>query len=465
MRTVGLLLIAISAYSQTLSTKIAKILWNAPAAQQAFWGIHIVDLKTGATVYSKNAEQFFTPASNTKLFSTALALTRLGPDYRFRTTITSPVQPDESGRVTELRFVGGGDPNLSGRVLPYAYKSEPADPLRFVQQFADQLVEQGLRFVDGDIIGDDSAYSHEPFPDGWALDDPVYDYGVPVSALFLNDGLFTMRLTPTTPGQPPTIDCSPMPEGLVIHNRAVTGLITKLKFDRLPGSNELTVSGSIAEAQEESLGMEDPTWFAASALRQALIKRGVRVSGVARVEHTSAPGVALVIHDSAPLVQNLGPLNKDSINLHAEVVLLEVARVRSGVGSRENAIDELKSFLEEIGVEDRQYNFADGSGLSRHTLLTPLTITKLLTYMYKSENRDAWMSTLPVGGEDGTLAKRFSGSRTASQVKAKTGSITHVNALSGYAGRYAFSILVNNSNHQASAVRRVIDQLALALAR
>lgn len=170
-------------------------------------------------------------------------------------------------------------------------------------------------------------------------------------------------------------------------------------------------------------------------------------------------------HDSAPLAQNLGPLNKESINLHAEVALLEVARVRTGVGSRENAIDEMKTFLEEIGVEDRQYKFVDGSGLSRYTLLTPVTITKLLTYMYKSDNRDAWMSTLPIGGEDGTLAKRFSGSRVASQVKAKTGSMTHVNALSGYAGRYAFSILVNNSNHQSSAVRRVIDQLVLALAR
>lgn len=465
MRTVGLLLIAISAYSQTLSTKIAKILWDAPAAQQATWGIHIVDLKTGATLYSKNADQFFIPASNTKLFSTALALTRLGPDHRFRTTITSPTKPDESGRATELRFVGGGDPNLSGRLLPYEYNSEPADPLRFVRMFADQLVEQGLRFVDGDIIGDDSAYAHERFPEGWALDDPVYDYGVPVSALFLNDGMFTMRLTPTTLGQPPTIDCSPMPDGLIIHNRAATGIITKLKYERLSGSNELTVSGSIADAQEASLGMEDPAWFAASALRQALIKRGVRVSGVARVEHTAAPGVALVTHDSAPLVQSLTPLNKESINLHAEVVLLEVARVRNGVGSRENAMDELKAFLEEVGIEDGQYYFTDGSGLSRHTLLTPLTITKLLTYMYKSRNRDAWMSTLPVGGEDGTLAKRFSGSRLAAQVKAKTGSITHVNALSGYAGRFAFSIMVNNSNRHASAVRRVIDQLVLALVR
>lgn len=465
MRVVGLLLIAAAAHAQPIGARIDKLLSGSPAARQAFWGIHVVDLRTGATAYAKNANHFFIPASNTKLFSTALALARLGPDHRFRTAITSPTRLDASGRVTELRFVGGGDPNLSGRALPYEPDGEKAHPLRFVSQFAQQLVEQGLKFVDGDIIGDDSAYAFEPYPDAWALDDPIYDYGAPVSALFVNDGMFTMHVRPTVPGQPPSIDCVPMPDGLVIHNRAITGTSTKLRYDRLPGTSELTVTGTVSEAQEEALGMEDPALFAASALRQELSKRGVRISGEARVEHAPAPGVALLTHDSPGLVQNLTLLNKDSINLHAEVALLEVARVRRGVASRETAIDELKLFLKEIGVADRQYNFKDGSGLSRQTLLTPLTITKLLMYMHRSPHREAWISTLPIGGEDGTLAKRFSGARDASQVKAKTGSITHVNALSGYTGRYAFSMIVNNSNLPASPVRRVMDQIALALAK
>src|SRR5436190_11711925 len=174
MRIAGLLLVALSAFAQTVGARIEKILAGEPAARQAAWGIHVVNLRTGATVYARNINQFFIPASNTKLFSTALALTRLGPNYRFRTLITSPEQPDESGRVTELRFVGGGDPNLSGRQLPYAYKSEPGNPLRFVEQFAQQLVDRGLRLVDGDRVGDDSADVHQPYPDGWALHDPVY---------------------------------------------------------------------------------------------------------------------------------------------------------------------------------------------------------------------------------------------------------------------------------------------------
>ena len=337
MRTVGLLLICVSVYAQSLGAKIEKLVSSSPAAQQAIWGIHVVNLQTGATVYSKNAGRFFIPASNTKLFSTALALTRLGPDYRFHTTITSPTKPDASGRVTELRFVGGGDPNLSGRVMPYEYKSKPGDPLRYVEQFAQQLVEHGLKSVDGDVIGDDSAYAFEPSPEGWALDDPVYDYGVPVSALFINDGMFTMRVSPTALGAAPIIECSPVVEDMIIHNRALTGITTKLKFDRLPGTSELTVSGTVAEEKEETLGMDDPALFAASALRQALMKRGVRISGIARVGHTSAPGVALLTHESLPLIESLRPLNKESINLHAEIVLLEVARVRHGIGSRRPA--------------------------------------------------------------------------------------------------------------------------------
>ena len=466
MRIAGLLLVALSAYAQTVGARIEKILSGEPAARQAAWGIHVVNLKTGATVYARNINQFFIPASNTKLFSTALALTRLGPNYRFRTLITSPEQPDESGRVTELRFVGGGDPNLSGRQLPYAYKSEPGNPLRFVEQFAQQLVDRGLRLVDGDIVGDDSAYAHQPYPEGWALDDPVYDYGVPVSALFLNDGMFTLYLRPTSPGQPPSVDCSPMPDDLVIHNLAVTGTTTKVKYERLPGLPELTITGTVAEPHEELLGMDDPALFAASALRQALLKRGVRITGKTRVEHTSAPGVTLVTHQSAPLADNLGPLNKESINVHAEIAILETARAHRGAqASRESALEELQLFLKEIGIADGQYHFEDGSGLSRHTLVTPQTVTKLLFYMHNSKDRDAWIGTLPIGGEDGTLAKRFSGARTAKEVRAKTGSITHVNALSGYTPRYAFSILVNNSDTEARTIRRLIDQIALALVR
>jgi D-alanyl-D-alanine carboxypeptidase/D-alanyl-D-alanine-endopeptidase (penicillin-binding protein 4) len=172
----------------------------------------------------------------------------------------------------------------------------------------------------------------------------------------------------------------------------------------------------------------------------------------------------LVSHDSEPLIEALKVINKDSVNLHAEIVLLEVARARTGTGTRKAGLEEMAAFLEEIGIEKDQYHLRDGSGLSRHTLLTPSTITKLLGHMYGSQHRNRWVDTLPIGGVDGTLAKRFKKDRRGRQIHAKTGSITHVNALSGYAGeRYAFSIMVNNSNQTAATIRGIMDQIAGAV--
>ena len=125
--------------------------------------------------------------------------------------------------------------------MPYEYNAKPDNPLHHVEQFAQRLADSGLKAVDGDIVGDDSAYANEPSPDGWSLDDPIYDYGVPASALFVNDGMFTVHVRPSALGHPPALEFSPAVESLVVNNSAVSGPITKLRFDRLPGTFELTV--------------------------------------------------------------------------------------------------------------------------------------------------------------------------------------------------------------------------------
>jgi D-alanyl-D-alanine carboxypeptidase/D-alanyl-D-alanine-endopeptidase (penicillin-binding protein 4) len=140
--------------------------------------------------------------------------------------------------------------------------------------------------------------------------------------------------------------------------------------------------------------------------------------------------------------------------------------VRTGIATRAKALEELKAFLTEIGIKDTEYSFEDGSGLSRKTLATPWALTTLLRFMYGAQNRDRWVDTLPIGGQDGTLGTRFGKDTRGRDIHAKTGSLSHVNALSGYAGdRYAFSILANNANVSALAVRRIIDQIALELLR
>ncbi|HUS05033.1 MAG TPA: D-alanyl-D-alanine carboxypeptidase/D-alanyl-D-alanine-endopeptidase [Bryobacteraceae bacterium] len=468
------------ARAQPLAQRMDALTRSTPAASQAFWGIRVVDLATGKAVFEKNADSFFVPASNTKLFTSALALMRLGPSHQFHTRIVAPA-PDASGRVHgDLGMIGGGDPNLSARVLPYRKDEFGPDPLAAVNQLASEIVKHGVREIDGDIVGDDTAFVWDAYPDGWSIDDAVWEYGAPVSALTLNDNAFTLQIAPGhTTGAPARLSLSPPLEHLTIQNRVhtIASGDRKLRFQRLPGSRELIVSGTLPlddAGTNEVLAVEDPALFAAHALKEALEARGVIVRGRTAVRHRSpgeppAPfaGEMLAELTSQPLIEILRVLAKESQNLHTELVLREVARVVSGNGSLSEGLQQLRQFLTEAGIGEKQYHFDDASGLSRKTLVTPMTVSKLLTYMYGSKLREEWTGILPVGGVDGTLAKRF---RTAHgpEIHAKTGTISHVTALSGYvlpaAGRrYAFSILVNNFNAEAPAIRAVTDKIVLTL--
>jgi len=462
-----------------LGPRIDELIAASKTASQAFWGIRVVDLTNGSVVYTRNEDQFFVPASNTKLFSTALALTRLGPDYRFRTTVAANALPDANGAIQgDVRLVGGGDPNLSARVLPYKQDEFSANPLQAIDELAAQLVQRGVRRIEGSIVGDDTAYVWEPYPGGWSTDDAIWEYGAPVSALTLNDNAFTLHVKPGQhSGEPAQLTLSPHVEELTIHNRTRTmeGGEPKLTYERMPGSQELVVSGVLplgSRGISTLLAVDDPARFAAHAFRDALQKAGVTVTGGVSVHHRRADdhsltpaGLELARHDSLPLVEALRIVDKESQNLHAEIMLREVARSLNGIGSREGGLDLLKLFLAEAAIAAKQYNFEDASGLSRSTLVTPSTVSKLLAFMYASKYRDAWIGLLPVSGEDGTLKRRFRLTGT-SVIHAKTGSLSHVTALSGYmlpgAGKaYAFSILVNNFNGPATEVRTVLDKIAV----
>src|ERR1700689_5654838 len=140
-----------------LPDRIAGVLGASDLAR-GFWGIEVVSVSTGKLLYSQNADKLFTPASNTKLFVTAAALALIGPDYKFRTTVETTGTLDRYGRLNgDLVLVGPGDPNLSGRELPYDLKTQRNDdPIQALEALADALVQKGVKFVDGDIVADDS---------------------------------------------------------------------------------------------------------------------------------------------------------------------------------------------------------------------------------------------------------------------------------------------------------------------
>ncbi|MGA2740108.1 MAG: D-alanyl-D-alanine carboxypeptidase, partial [Bryobacteraceae bacterium] len=176
--------------------RIAAFLDASPVARTSFWGVRIIDLGRDRVLFEHNADRLFLPASNAKLFTTALALVRLGPDYRFQTRVLADRTPGQDGCVESLRLVGGGDPNLSGRAIPYSRDAPSGDPLAAIEDLAAQVAARGVRCVSADIVGDDTTYLWQPYADGWSIDDPVWDYGAPVSALSINDNTQALMVLP-----------------------------------------------------------------------------------------------------------------------------------------------------------------------------------------------------------------------------------------------------------------------------
>jgi D-alanyl-D-alanine carboxypeptidase/D-alanyl-D-alanine-endopeptidase (penicillin-binding protein 4) len=480
------MLVAVAASGAGLGERIEAVLDRSPGVRNAHWGILLADSDTGQTLYARNSNRFFIPASNTKLFSTALALARLGAEHRFRTRVLAAREPDANGRVSgALILAGGGDPNLSGRALPYDPKAVSGNPLAAIEDLASQLVARGVRSVSGDIVGDDTAYVWEPFPDGWSIDDPLWEFGAPVSALSLNDNAFQLTVAPgARAGDAARVSLAPALDYYRIDNRIATIAAgeRRVRVDRQPGSSQLRLWGTLplqSVPRSVLLGVDDPALFAAMALRDALSRRGVNIAGRALARHRFAneladlkqadplpppAGILLASRASAPLLEDLRVTNKVSQNLHAELALRAVARERRGIGSREAGLEELRAFLAESGIEEAEYEFFDGSGLSRLNLISPAAVVKLLAFMLRSPHREHWLQVLPVGGEDGTLTTRFTGTAAAGRVRAKTGSLTHVSALSGYAERASggvtvFAILVNNYRAPASEIRAAIDTI------
>jgi D-alanyl-D-alanine carboxypeptidase/D-alanyl-D-alanine-endopeptidase (penicillin-binding protein 4) len=442
------LLFALTARSQTIGQLIA----NTPGIDRAHLGYEVVELDTGTVLASSQSNAFFTPASNAKLYTTSLALDRLGADYKFVTEI-------RTGGRGGLQLIGGGDPNLSGRVLPYDVNAKDGDPLGPFRELAAKLQARGIRQIDGDLTGVSSRYPNQFYPEGWTIDDTLFGYGAPVSALSVNDSTVTVLVHPTEPNELADIQLVPAVPHFIVLNEVLTGTQgqTELHVDRAPGSNELVLSGSVGGDVPElraDVAVEDPAMFAAEAMIDVLRDAGIGVRGDARALYSEPePGTLLAAHESAPLSEIVQVINKVSENLHAEMLLREVEHLNPGLVR--NSAD---------------FSATDGSGLARQDLVTPEATVALLEHMWTGPNHDLWLQSLPIGGVDGTLQHRFRDTPGAERIHAKTGSLSHVNTLSGYVetetrGWLAFSLMVDQTLMPDHDVREFLDGFAAALLR
>jgi D-alanyl-D-alanine carboxypeptidase/D-alanyl-D-alanine-endopeptidase (penicillin-binding protein 4) len=468
----AVILVTVPAMAQSLAARIEAALGNGGAAR-ALWGIHVIDAGTGRVLYERNSALPMTPASNMKLLTTALALETFGPEHRFETKVLEAPSGD-------VVLAGGADPTLSGRIYPYV-KEGSGDPKAPLVELAKQVLAAGLTRVKGELIGEDTLHEHEPWPDGWAAGDAVWEYGAPVSALSYNDNAAVLTIRPgREAGEPARVSLRPALPWMTIHNtvRTEAGARRAIRVERLPGSAVLTIFGATppgSGAASQLIAVDDPARFAVEAFREALIEEGVAVPGAVGVRHR-APGApwsepvgrVLARRLSPPLEQIVAVVNKVSQNLHAEMLLREIGRARGGRAARTAGVEEIEKWLASLGVAKEDLSLADGSGLSRPTLVTPRALTTMLRAMAGGARFEAFWRSLPVAGVDGTLSGRFRGASDATAIRAKTGTIRHVAALSGYAGtqaegRIAFSIIVNHATAPSQEIRSAIDRIGVAI--
>jgi D-alanyl-D-alanine carboxypeptidase/D-alanyl-D-alanine-endopeptidase (penicillin-binding protein 4) len=451
---------------------------------KAYWGVLVTDADRGEVLYSVNAGRYFMPASNAKLFTTAMALATLGPEFRIRTTVESAGERDSAGCLTgDLVLVGRGDANLSNRVFPFVDRVERSGPAeKALADLADQVAASGVKEISGDIVADDSYFLSERYPPGWTIDDAVWSYGAAVSALAIHDNYISVDLRPGgSIGAALAYSAAPWPGVYSIRNDTLTtaaGTEPMLRLERDPDSQSFHLTGTLpldAPARQLQLAVSQPAENAAAVFMQLLQARGVRVDGHSRARHGDRaqpqPARAMHViaeHTSPALLQDVRLTNKMSLNLHAELLLRVAAKEKAAAATLDDAVAFAAQFRQGIGISPDDVQLTDGSGLSRGDLVTPQSVVQLLAYALRQPWGSDFMASLPVAGQDGTLENRMRGTAAAGQVRAKTGLVEHVNSLSGYAtsrrgAHLLFSIFGNNTGTHGRDALNVVDTITVAM--
>jgi len=459
---------------------------NESDAGRARWGVFVMSLKDSRVLYSRDADKLFTPASNMKVYTTAVALDLLGADYRWRTSVYAAKQPASGGIID-------GDLTLYGRGAPDLMSQSNGDAPS-LSHLAEQVYQTGVREVRGNIIGDNSYFRGELFGEGWQWNDIQWYFGAEPSALSIDENSVEVTIAPAKEGDKASVVITPNSNPLHLTNTAKTGErndTTSIGIIRDLSSNDVRIWGDFpvnGRAFAAFLSVHDPAAWAANLFRQALISRGVKVRGEARSRDFRVDTAGMldpqnsfeIAHaDSEALSKIVQRTNKESNNLFAELILRTIGKERGSLApdpnprkDRERGDDEagvavVRSWLESRGITTKGLAIRDGSGLSRLDLTTPETTGRLLAAIANTSSATIFHDSLPIAGRDGTLNSRLK--PLTGRISAKTGTLTYTHSLSGYAKNpvndtLIFSIMCNDATATDHEVLRTIDEIAAAIA-
>lgn len=449
---------------------------STPPLDRTHWGIEVYDPAARRTVYRLNADRHFIPASNTKMVVTAVALGELGPEYRYRTEILALGVGAEDSIAGSLIIVGRGDPTLSSRFHPTG-----PTPL---EMLADSIAGAGIRRVAGDLVVDASYFDDALINPTWEVGDLAWSYAPPVTAFGIEEGTFRLVLEPgDRPDQPAKVTVLG-PEGAVtVRNLAVTdttGDRRRIDVASLPGANALVMTGTVplgARPDTMTLAVPDPADYAGRAFVAALEARGITVDGRVRVVYdtlearalrTTAPQRRVATWNSAPMSEIVAAILQPSQNWIAEQVLKTLGAERAGQGSWRAGLEVERRYLIDVaGIDSTAFSLRDGSGLSAQNLLAPHAIIQILDHARRQPWGEIYVAAMARPGlEDSTLERRLL--EYEGRIFAKTGTISNVATLSGYATaangkELYFSIMTNGTGTPSALTRRGIDRLVHAI--
>ena len=430
------------------------------------WGMMVVSLSHGDTLFSINADVPHLPASTQKVLTSALAFNALGPQYRYHTDVLRTGTLKDGVVDGDLILRGDGDPSMSARFIG-------GKPDAAMDSLALRVVQAGVRSVTGRVIGDASAFETRSIPEGWHSRILQDSYAGRVSALSLNENLVWVTIRPTTRGSAADVVLEPATTSIPVHSnvRTVAGRGAKLKFAR--GSSGISVSGSIgADVFQRSYSyiVEDPASFTTGAFLAALQRNGVTVANGMTLAKTPANAAPVVSWQSAPLETLITVMNRESVNVIAEHVFRAASRGadRHTTGAATTADTALRALLQRsAGVTQGAVDATDGSGLSQLDKVSPRAMVQLLGWADKSSWGPLLHASFPLAGESGTLRHRMWGTTAQTNLHAKTGTTNDVVALAGYVTArngelLAFSMMYNGRDRWRA--REAIDAIGVTLA-
>jgi len=419
----------------------------------------------------------------------------LTPDFHFVTSVYAKEKPEDGKVKGDLIIYGRGDPSIAARF-------SDGDYFKGINALADRIVTAGVKRVKGDLVGDESYFNGAPLGSGWEWEDLTWSYGAPVSALNINDNALDLNVKPgDRVGAPVLVTTGPPSASFVtIVNRATTsarGSRGTLRIYRGLGANTIELSGSVPLGDAGFVGgiaIPDPALAFVTMLRDALMKRGVKIEGRVRTvswrtvgsivpaypvneQQTGVPPIEITSLQSPPFSVVAAHTLKPSQNQYTELILRTLGRTQPppvGDNGRtrddeEAGLEIVRNFLRQAGIGDNDVALNDGSGLSRNDLISANTTVALLTFMTRHKYFEQFRDALPIAGVDGTLRTRMRGTPAEGNLRAKTGSLSSVASLSGYvttaAGEHlVFSMMLNNYPDAAAVRRDSIDAIAVLLA-